>query len=159
MSNSMTHWEMVSQYPSVHSKFPHREIPLSTMQTVHETRKQRLEMLIEQHGTIAKLNEALGWTRTDSRISRIRNSNARSDRDGKVFQMGDGMAREIEGVLKLEVGWMDTPPSLHDQYGPSEPLDKMAALLAAMEPEMQYKVVRMVAALAQPSNGTNNTNH
>lgn len=125
------------------------------MQTVHETRKQRLELLIKQHETIAKLNEALGWPRTDSRISRIRNGNARSDRDGKVFQMGDGMAREIEDTLKLGTGWMDTPPSLSEQYGHSEPLDKMAALLAAMEPEMQYKVVRMVAALSQPANGTN----
>lgn len=125
------------------------------MQTIHDTRKQRLEMLIEKHRSIAELNDALGWPRTDSRLTRIRNGNTRTDRDGKVFQMGDAMAREIETALKLETGWMDTPPSLSEQYGHSEPLDKMAALLAAMEPEMQYKVVRMVAALSQPADGTN----
>ena len=129
------------------------------MQTVHDTRRQRLEILIGQHGSIAALNEALNWPRTDSRLSRIRNENARPDRDGKVFQMGDNIAREIEGTLNLGTGWMDTPPDLREQYAKSEPLDRMAALMAAMEPEMQYKVVRMVAALAQPAEGTNGANH
>ena len=125
------------------------------MQTVHETRRQRLEMLLEKYGSIAALNEKIKWPRTDSRLSRIKNANTRTDRTGKVFQMGDNIAREIEGALGLENGWMDTPPSLAEQFGHSVPLDKMAELMAAMEPDMQYKVVRMVAALAQPAEGTN----
>lgn len=129
------------------------------MQTVHDTRRQRLEMLIEKYGSIAALNENIKWPRTDSRLSRIKNANTRSDRTGKVFQMGDNIAREIEEALGLEHGWMDTPPSLAEQFGQSQPLDKMAELMAAMEPEMQYKVVRMVAALAQPAEGNGTTGH
>lgn len=132
---------------------------LAYMQTVYETRRQRLDLLIKQHGSIADLNERLGWSRTDSRISRVKNANARTGRDGKVFQMGDAMAREIEATLGLPEGWMDTPPTLAEQFGHSEPLDKLAALLATMEPEMQYKVVRMVGALAQPADGTNGDKH
>jgi hypothetical protein len=129
------------------------------MQTVYETRRQRLEMLIKQHGSIADLNERLGWARTDSRISRVKNANARTGRDGKVFQMGDAMAREVESTLKLEEGWMDTPPTLAEQFGQSATLDKMSALLSAMEPAMQYQAVRLVAALAQPAEGTNGEKH
>lgn len=73
--------------------------------------------------------------------------------------MGDETAREIEQKLGLEEGWMDTPPSLSEQFGHSEPLDRMAALMAAMEPEMQYKVVRLVAAMAEPAEGTNGKSH
>ena len=69
--------------------------------------------------------------------------------------MGDDTAREIETKLGLPQGWMDTPPSLAEQFGHSAPLDKIAELLATMEPEMQYKVVRMVGAFAQPAEGTN----
>lgn len=130
------------------------------MQTVYETRRQRLEMLIKKHGAIADLNEAIGWARTDPRISRIRNANARTDRDGKVFQMGDAMARGIEVALHLEEGWMDTPPTYSD-LRPDDPISKMQELMAAMEPEMQYQAVRLVGALPQPpqANGTTGKNH
>lgn len=99
------------------------------MQTVYETRRQRLEMLIKKHGSIAGLNERLGWARTDSRVSRIRNANARSDRDGKVFQMGDAMAREIEETLALAEGWMDTPPSYAETHGEPDPISKAVTLM------------------------------
>ena len=68
-------------------------------------------MLLRKYGTFAAMNEALGWPRTDSRLSRIKNANARTDRGGKIFQMGDAIARELEGTLGLEEGWMDTPPT------------------------------------------------
>lgn len=72
--------------------------------------------------------------------------------------MGDETAREIESKLDKPLGWMDTPPTLAEQFGQSGPLDKMAELMAAMEPEMQYKVVRLVAAMAEPAEGTNGDN-
>ena len=68
--------------------------------------------------------------------------------------MGDDTAREIEQKLKLPIGWMDTPPTAADLYGGNAPLDRLTELMAAMEPEMQYKIVRMVAALSEPANGT-----
>lgn len=118
------------------------------MQTVYKTRKQRLEQLIKEHGSIAELNNALGWTRTDSRLSRIRNENQRTDRAGKAFQMGDPMAREIERTLKLPEGWMDTPESSYDDL--QTPADKARAIIMAMEPEQQYQALRLLDALTEP---------
>lgn len=79
------------------------------MQTVSETRRWRLEQLIEKHGSIAALNTALGWVRTDPKLALVRNANKRAGR-AKPHQMGDAMAREIEETLELPLGWMDTPP-------------------------------------------------
>ena len=118
------------------------------MQTVHTTRKQRLEQLIQKFGSIARLNEALGWVRTDSRLSRIRNGNQRSDREGKVFHMGDQMAREIESTLNLEEGWMDTPPYFDTYYDSAG--EKARLIVEAMEPETQYQALRLLDAIAQP---------
>jgi hypothetical protein len=81
------------------------------MLTVDETRRQRLEMLIAQHGgKIANLNEALGYARNETKLARLRNANERTDRPGKIYLMGDALAREIEQKLALDRGWMDTPP-------------------------------------------------
>lgn len=111
-------------------------------------------MLIEQYGSLAALNDKLDLPRTDATLSQIKNQSPHH-RTGKPRSMGDDLARKIEAKLDLPEGWMDTPPSVLDQYGPSEALDRVAALMAAMEPEMQYKVVRLVAAVAEPAEGTN----
>jgi hypothetical protein len=128
--------------------------PILNMQTIQETRRQRLGMLKAQYGRWSELNVKIGWERTSARLSQIHSGTIRSDR-GTPYTMGDDTAREIEKSLELEEGWMDTPPSLAEQFGHSEPLDKMAALLSAMEPEMQYQAVRLVAVFAQPHEGTN----
>ena len=126
------------------------------MQTVEETRRERLQILIAKEGSLTGLLEKLGLARTDnSRISRIANANIRHDRGGKPYVMGSPMARQIEEKLDLPTGWMDTPPGLSETYDTSAPLERLAELLACMEPEMQYKVVRMVAALNEPAEGTN----
>ena len=105
---------------------------------------------------MANLCEALGMARNNTAgLTRILNANTRRERGGELYEMGSKMARKIEQKLGLSVGWMDTPLSLAEQFGHSDPLDKMAALMAAMEPEMQYKVVRLVAAMAEPAEGTN----
>lgn len=76
------------------------------MKTIAEIRRENLQELIDQVGSIADLNERMGWDRTDPRLTRIRNANVRGDR-GKPFQMGDALAREIERRNGLEEGWMD----------------------------------------------------
>lgn len=144
--------------------FPHRWLEISPMKTVEETRRDRLQLLVQRHGGdkdgMANLCEALGYARNNTAgLTRILNANVRHEREGEAYEMGSKKAREIEQKLGLENGWMDTPPSLVEQFGHSGPLDKMAALMAAMEPEMQYKVVRMVAALSQPAEGTNGEKH
>ena len=129
------------------------------MKTVEETRRERLQMLIEREQGLVNLLEKLGLARTDnSRLSRIANANIRHDRGCKPYVMGSQMAREIEQKLGLPVGWMDTPPTYAEIGSGNTPLDRMAELFAAMEPEMQYKVVRMVAALNEQADGTNGPN-
>jgi hypothetical protein len=79
------------------------------MQTIDETRRQRLQILIDRHGTLAALNEALGLARTDATLSQIKNKSAHS-KTGTPRCMGDPLARRIEEKLDLPLGWMDTPP-------------------------------------------------
>ena len=136
---------------------PIRDV-IPPMQTVQETRRQRLGILKEKHGRWVDLNAALGWESTNARLSQIHSGTLRSDR-GTPYTMGDETAREIETKLGLETGWMDTPPGPTEAYGVSQPLERMAALFAVMEPEMQYKVVRMVAALNEQADGTNGGKH
>lgn len=140
--------------------FPRRWNAIDGMKTVEETRRERLQMLVNQHGGdkdgMANLCEALGMARNNTAgLTRILNANIRHDRDGETYEMGSKKAREIEQKLGLEHGWMDTPPTLTEQFGHSEALDRVAALMATMEPEMQYRVVRLVAAVAEPAEGTN----
>lgn len=127
------------------------------MKTVDETRRIRLDMLLAKHGSFANLNDALGWTRTDSRLSRIKNQNQRTDRDGKVFQMGSPMARAIEAALKLPTGWMDTPPSYAEMQGNDDPRARVFAIMEHMPADQWATAVRLLDALAQsapPKNGT-----
>ena len=123
--------------------------------TIDETRRIRLEMLIKRHGEkIANLNEALGYERTHSQLARIRNKNMRTDRPGKFYVMGDEQAREIEEKLSLDVGWMDTPPSYAELYGEDDPRTKVMLLMEAMPPDQWSTAVRLLDALAQPSQAT-----
>lgn len=134
-------------------KFPHW-MPARTiagMQTVHETRRERLSQLLEKFGTYAAINEALEWPRTDSRLSRIKNANARTDRNGKVFQMGDAIAREIETKLGYPEGWMDTPPSFSEIHNTDDPRAMVISLMDAMPSSEWATVVRLVDALAKPA--------
>lgn len=140
--------------------FPPSRYAIVIMKTVEETRRERLQMLVTQYGGMANLVEKLGSARNETAtLTRILNANIRHERGGQPYVMGSPKAREIEKALGLAEGWMDTPPSTAELFGSSAPLDRMAEIMATMEPEMQYKVVRMVAALAQPSEGTNGANH
>ena len=125
------------------------------MFTAAETRRMKLEMLLKRYRSIAELNEALGWTRTDPKLSQIRNANTRPDRQ-KPYQMGDAMAREIENALLLERGWMDTPPTLSEQYGHQDTKAMVMEVMDKLPQEHHATVLRLVNALVQPAdkNGT-----
>lgn len=123
--------------------------------TIDETRRIRLEMLIERFGgKLANLNEELGFERTHSQLARIRNKNQRTDRPGKFFAMGDDQAREIEQKLSLAVGWMDTPPSYAELHGENDPRTKVMLLMESMPPDQWATAVRLLGALAQPDQAT-----
>lgn len=152
MSRIVSRGYVASTPPGQYIFLPSGDV-IAPMQTVQETRRQRLGLLKEKYGRWVDLNAALGWEATNARLSQIHSGTLRSDR-GTPYTMGDDTAREIEKKLGLETGWMDTPPSPIDTYGMTAPLERMAALFAVMEPEMQYKVVRMVAALNEQADGT-----
>jgi hypothetical protein len=128
---------------------------LKNMQTVQETRKARLGMLKAKHIRWVDLNLALGWDKTNPRLSQIFNANIRSDRN-LPYSMGDETAREIEARLGLPTGWMDTPPTYDEILGSEDQRAKVLQLMEAMPPDQWATVVRLVDALAQPlmKNGT-----
>lgn len=126
------------------------------MQTVFETRRVRLHLLVKQYGSVANLNRALGWEVTNARLYQIHNRSVRADR-GTPYEMGDPTAREIEATLQLGLGWMDTPPSYADLHGPDDPRTKVMLLMEALPPDQWPTAVRILDALVQPAkaNGTN----
>lgn len=120
------------------------------MDTVFETRRARLRMLAKQHGSVAELNRALGWDETNGRLYQIHNKSVRKER-GTFYEMGDPTARQIEEILKLPVGWMDTPPTYAELNGEQDPLAIAWAAFESLPPELRPTAVRLIDALTQPA--------
>jgi hypothetical protein len=128
---------------------------MSGMETIEETRRNRLQMLIKKHGSMADLCEALGYARNETAtLTRILNANVRHDRGGKPYNMGSPMARQIEEKLSLDLGWMDTPPSYAELHGEEDPRTKVMQLMEAMPPDQWATIVRLVDAVSQPVKAT-----
>jgi hypothetical protein len=133
-------------------------VQILPMKTVEEVRRSRLRMLVEKHGSMANFCQAIGYARNETAtLTRILNANIRHDRDGKPYNMGSPMAREIERKLSLGLGWMDTPPSYSELLGDDDPRTKVMQLMEAMRPDQWQTAVRLLDALAQPvkATGTN----
>jgi hypothetical protein len=129
-----------------------RGVPMENMQTVHETRRQRIGMLKKKYDKWVHLNVALGWEKTNVRLSQIHSGTLRSDR-GTPYLLGDETAREIELALGLPEGWMDTPPTHTELHGTPSAADLITRVVLCMEPEQQYAALRVVHALSQPAAG------
>lgn len=80
------------------------------MKDVKELRRENLSLLVEQYGSLAKLNEVLGRRKTDSTLSQIINLSP-DTKTGTPKTMGDKIARDIESSLGLEHAWMDSDHS------------------------------------------------
>lgn len=126
------------------------------MLLISETRLIRLEMLIKKYGSLAKLNEASGYAKTDATLSQIRNK-APHTKTGTPRAMGDPVARRLEKNLGLEAGWMDTPPSYLELHGEHDPRTTVIQLMESMPQSQWATVVRLVDAITQPKNGTSGT--
>ena len=101
-------------------------------------------MLWRRHGeSMSDLNEAIGWPRPDARLNRIKGKVRRGDRDGKYFEMGDNIAREIEQALGLTEGWMDTPPTYAELAGEDDPKAKVMAVMEQMSADMQQLLAQL----------------
>ena len=124
------------------------------MEIIEETRRARLRMLVNRHKSMANLCEALGYARTDNTVlTRILNANIRHDR-GVPYTMGSPMARRIEQILNLPVGWMDTPLTKAELYGEDDPRVVVMRLIDSMPPEQVPIAARLLGALIQPSTAT-----
>lgn len=127
---------------------------------VEETRRERLQALIREHGNTTALVVRIALPEINaSRLSRIANANVRHDRGGAVYVMGSEVARSIETSLGLETGWMDTPLTWAEMHGQEDPRAKVLQLMDAMPPDQWATAVRLLDALAQPAarNGTTGT--
>ena len=82
--------------------------PRDQLKTASDYRRDWLEFLIHEHGSIAALNVALGRAKTDATLSQIRNKSAHSRTDAPR-NMGDSIAREIELKLNLGHASLDNP--------------------------------------------------
>lgn len=127
------------------------------MDTVFETRRARLQMLVKEYGSVAELNRKLGREETYGRLYQIHNRSVRKER-GTFYEMGDPTARQIEETLKLPKGWMDTPPTYAELHGEDDARAKVMLLMESMPPDQWPTAVRLIAALTQPkiANGDNN---
>ena len=125
---------------------------MQPVQTIDETRRQRLDMLIRQHGGIAPLNESIGLARTDATISQIKNKSVHS-KTGTPRAMGDSLARRIEVALSLPSGWMDTPPTQAERNGIDDQRSKIAQLMESLPDDQLAVALRLLDALAKPEQG------
>jgi len=99
------------------------------MPTIEETRRQNLEQLIAEAGTIRKLAERSGLS--ESYLGQIRNE--LKSHHGKVRNLGTTAARKIESGMGLVRGWMDrennttgTESNVAKEQHPSEYLGNTA---------------------------------
>ena len=128
---------------------------INGMQTVFETRRIRLNMLVKRHGTVANVNRALGWEENNARLYQIHNKSIRADR-GTPYELGDPTARQIEAKLGLPTGWMDTPPTYGELDGENDPRAMIEHMVQEMPPEDWPTALRLLSALKkpEPKNGT-----
>lgn len=106
-------------------------------------------MLKDRYKTWSSLNEAIGWSSADPRLSQIASGSMRSGR-GTPYVMGDLTARKIEEALQLAEGWMDTPPTYAELHNEQDPRALVMTLMEAMPSSEWATVVRLVDALTQP---------
>lgn len=120
------------------------------MQTVSETRRARLSILVKRYNnSLAELNEALELDRTDATLSQIR-TQAKHSKTKKPRAMGDDLARKIEEKLGLAAGWMDTPPKYAEIHGDEDPRAMIEHLVQEMPPEDWPTALRLLSALKKP---------
>mgnify|MGYP005839286025 FL=1 len=76
------------------------------MRAISLVRQRNLLYLIEQYGSIARLNLALGRPKKDATLSQVKNF-AKHHKTNKPREMGVALARSIEEKLNYPPGWMD----------------------------------------------------
>ena len=137
--------------------FFHRGGSIHSMKTIEETRRSKLQLLVDRNGGMANLCEALGYARNETAtLTRILHANIRHDRgEGKTYNMGSPMAREIEGKLGLGVGWMDTPIGYNDMQ-PDQRIVHVMKIMESMPDWQRDQAMRIIDTFAEPARSDRN---
>ncbi len=125
------------------------------MKTIGQTRRENLQVLIDKHGSLAQLNEVIGFPRTDATLSQIKNQSLSAS--GRPRAMGDVLARRIERALDLTEGWMD-----NDQAAPTYKQSRIDVAIKAMEEMGEYQLdqaIKIIVALSEPEPKKGNGTH
>ncbi len=83
------------------------------MADVYEIRHANLLRLVDEYGSVAEINEAMGRKRNDAALFIVKNKAIGAR--GKPRQIGTSLARTIEKGLHLQEGWMDTNHSMEPE--------------------------------------------
>lgn len=138
--------------------FTQRAGLIRKVKTIEETRREKLQMLVKQHGGTANLCEKLGYSRAEtSKLTRIANGNVRHDRGGKPYELGSATARFIEDTLLLERGWMDNM-SIYEDPDIDQRMRHLHKVAEELEPYQVDQLIKIGLTLAEPAkkNGTAN---
>lgn len=124
------------------------------MQTIDETRRIRLQVLVDEFKSQTALAAKIG--KTPAQLNQWLRA-APDSKSGKPRAMSSEIARQIEIDTGKPIGWMDTPPTFVELH----PDDRIAHAVRVMESMSAYQLdqaVRVLATLAEPPprEGTNN---
>lgn len=132
-------------------------VPIQIMKTIEETRRSKLQVLVDRHGGMANLCEALGYARNETAtLTRILHANVRHERGGtKTYNMGSPMAREIETKLGLDIGWLDTPIGYSDLQ-PDQRIIHVMKIMESMPDWQRDQAMRIIDTFAEPASTARN---
>jgi len=124
----------------------------SPMQTVDETRRTRLGILVSELGSQSALAAKIG--KTPAQLNQWLRA-APDSKSGKPRAMRSDIAREIESSTGKPHGWMDTPPN-YEELHPNDRIAHAMRVMECMTPYQLDQAVRVLDTLAQPplKNGT-----
>jgi hypothetical protein len=118
------------------------------MKTAEELRRENLEALIEQFGSLRALAEAAETN--PAYISQVRNALKESS-TGKPKEIGTALARRLERAAGKERGWMDHERSTEEPMVAEEGAAyfSLACDLAALLPEDAAAFIEQIRAAAE----------
>lgn len=114
---------------------------MSTVKTIADIRHDNLLELIEEFGSAEALAEAADTSPVY--LSQLRNK-APDSKTGKPRQIGDPLARKLEGAAGKPEGWMD---NVH--RWPAQ-VQTGLSVMEHMTPWQLDQTVKIVAALSEP---------
>lgn len=114
----------------------------------------RLQMLRDEFGTLAALNDKLNLDKRDSTLSQYLNQST-GTKTSKPKVMGSPMARRLEEVCGKEIGWMDTDPQLQASAAAYEVIAAQVLKQVDMTPEAMQALLE---ANARESTATRQAN-